>query len=267
MEEITVHTLGYHDMFSARYGKLENLTVLQVGEATLVIETPYHTIRSLFEMKYLRSKSPVTKIDAVIATHIDADHIAGIDLLIWSKVFEENSKLLLITHPEIAEQIWQRIRTAFEISRVDMETKLELRDYVDFIELKLGETVKVPQLGIEVETFRRSTHHAPFLSIAFRVLVDRMPILGYSGDTSFDQELIDFLAKGRDYPIIHEVGSYEKGSKAHTNIEELLELPTEIQKRLYLNHIPFVIEEKILQRIKEAGLPIHIANALNNITI
>ena len=116
-------------------------------------------------------------------------------------------------------------------------------------------------------TFRRSTHHAPFLSIAFRIFVDRTPILGYSGDTSFDRELVNFLAKGEDYPIIHEVGSYKKGSKAHTNIEELLELPTEIQKRLYLNHIPFVLEEKILQRIKETDSPIYIANALNNITI
>lgn len=267
MKEITAHTLGYHDMFSARYGKRENLTVLQIGDTTLVIETPYHIIRSLFEMKDLRSKSSVTKIDAVIVTHIDADHIAGIDLLIWSKVFEENSKLLLITHPEIAEQIWQRIRTAFEISRIDMKTRLELKDYVDLVELKLGETVEIPQLGIKVETFRRSTHHAPFLSIAFRVLVDKTPVLGYSGDTSFDRELIDFLAKGEDHPIIHEAGSYEEGSKAHTNVEELLKLPAEIQKRLYLNHIPFILEEEILQKIKETGSPIRIANALNDIVI
>ncbi|MCK4592355.1 hypothetical protein KAT63_02850 [Candidatus Parcubacteria bacterium] len=267
MKEITAYTLGYHDMFSARYGKLENLTVLQIGNMALAIEAPYHIIRSLFKMKDLKSKSSVTKIDALLVTHIDADHISGIDLLIWSKVFEENSKLLLITHPEVAEQIWHRIRTAFEISRIDMKTKLELKDYVDLVELKLGETVEIPQFGIEVETFHRSTHHAPFLSIAFRLLVDRTPILGYSGDTSFDQELIDFLAKNGDHPIIHEAGSYKKDSKAHTNIEELLTLPIEIQKRLYLNHIPFVLEEKILQRIKEASSPIHIANALNKITI
>ena len=266
MKEIIMHTLGYHDMFSARYDKPENLTVLQIGGATLVIETPYHTIGSLFRTKNLKSNSLVTKIDATIVTHIDADHIAGIDPLIWSKVFEENSKLLLITHPEIAEQIWQRIRTAFEISRTDMKTKLEFNDYVDFVELKLGETIEVPQLGIEVETFRRSTHHAPFLSIAFRVLVDGTPILGYSGDTSFDQELIGFLTKSENYPIIHEVGSYEKNSRIHTHIEELLTLPAEIQERLYLNHIPFVLEKEIFQRIKETSSPIHIANALNDIT-
>lgn len=267
MKEITAYTLGYHDMFSARYGKLENLTVLQIGNMALVIEAPYHIIRSLFEMKDLKSKSSVTKIDALLVTHIDADHISGIDLLIWSKVFEENSKLLLITHPEVAEQIWRRIRTAFEISRIDMKTKLELKDYVDLVELKLGETVEIPQLGIAVETFCHSTHHAPFLSIAFRIFVDEMPILGYSGDTSFDQELIGFLAKNEDYPIIHEAGSYEKGSRAHTNIKELLTLPPEIQKRLYLNHIPYLLEEKILQEIKETGSSIRIANALNGANI
>ncbi|MEA1936745.1 MAG: MBL fold metallo-hydrolase [Patescibacteria group bacterium] len=267
MKEITMHTLGYHDMFSARYGVAENLTVLEVNGKTIVIEAPAQIAATLPRMKTLRSESELTHVDALIITHIDADHVAGFDSLIWHKVFGENSKLLLITHPEIAKQLWQRVRTAFEIDRIDMKTERQLEDYVNLIELKLGETIKVPQFGIEMETFHRSTHHAPFLSIAFRVFVDRMPILGYSGDTSFDSELIEFLAKGESYPIIHEAGSYTVGNQAHTHIEELLTLPVKIQKRLYLNHIPFVFEEKILQRIKEASSPIQIANALNDITI
>lgn len=267
MKKIGVHTLGYHDMFSVASGGLENLTVLEVNGKTLVIEAPAHITATLPRIATLISESELTRVDALIVTHVDADHVAGFDSLIWHKVFGENSKLLLITHPEIAEQLWQRIRTAFEIDRVDMETERQLKDYVDLVELKLGETIEVPQLGVEVETFHRSTYHAPFLSIAFCVLVDRTPILGYSGDTSFDQELIDFLSKNGDYPIIHEAGSYVAGSRSHTYLDELLTLPVKIQERLYLNHIPIVLEESILQRIKELSSPIHIANELNNINI
>lgn len=267
MKGITIRTFGYHDMFSVATGGLENLTVLEVNGKTIVIEAPAHITATLPRMKKLRSESELTHVDALIITHVDADHVAGFDSLIWHKVFGENSKLLLITHPEIAKQLWQRVRTAFEIDRIDMKTERQLEDYVDLVELKLGETIKVPQLGLEVETFYRSTHHAPFLSIAFLVLVDRIPILGYSGDASFDLELIEFLAKKGDYPIIHEAGSYVAGSQSHTYFDELLTLSVEIQKRLYLNHIPIVLEENILQRIKESGSSMHIANELNYIIV
>lgn len=121
--------------------------------------------------------------------------------------------------------------------------------------------------GIEIETFKRSTKYAPFISIAFCILREGNPVLAYSGDASFDLELIEFLAKKGDYPIIHEAGSYAVGSQAHTHFDELLTLPVEIQKRLYLNHIPITLEENILQRIKETNSPIRIASELNNITV
>ena len=267
MEEITIHTLGYHDMFSVGAGGLENLTVLEINGKTIAIESPSHITATLPNIEILRSESEVTKVDALIVTHIDADHIAGFDSLIWHKVFGENSKLLLITHPDIAKQLWQRIKTAFETDRIDMRTKRHMEDYIELVELKLGKTIEIEKLGIEIETFRRSTKHAPFLSIAFRVLKKGIPVLAYSGDTSFDLELIEFLAKEEDYPIVHEAGSYAVGSQAHTFIDELLLLPAEIQERLYLNHIPAILEEKILQRIKEAGSPIRIAKELNDITV
>ena len=267
MKEIIVHTFGYHDMFSVGAGGLENLTVIEINGKTIAIESPSHIMATLPNVKALRSESEVTKVDASIVTHIDADHIAGLDSLLWHKVFGENSKLLLITHPKIAKQLWQRIRTAFEIDRIDMKTKRQLEDYVELVELELGKTIKIEELGIEIETFKRSTKHAPFISIAFCILKDGNPILAYSGDTSFDLELIEFLAKKGDYPIIHEAGSYAVGSQAHTHFDELLMLPVEIQKRLYLNHIPITLEENILQRIKETNSPIRIVSELNNITV
>lgn len=261
--ETRIRTLGYHDMFSVRFGGLENLTLLETEGKTLAIEIPSHAALSLAKAKDVRSKSPATKIDATLATHADYDHIGGIDPLIWSKVFEEKTKLLLITEKEVMDQIWQRIKTAFEISRVNMTTKLELKDYANLIKLKMGEEIAIPNFGIEIETFRRSTKHAPFASIAFCILKDEKPILGYSGDTAFDPELINFLTKGGEHPIIHEAGAYSTNSPSHTDIEDLLTLPRETQQQLYLNHIPKILEPMIRKKIKQANSPIRIANKLN----
>ncbi|MFA6097482.1 MAG: MBL fold metallo-hydrolase [Candidatus Paceibacterota bacterium] len=261
-DKTRVRTIGYHDMFSVGAGGLENLTVIETNGMTLAIEAPAHITATLPNIKDMGSMSAITKTDALIVTHVDADHVAGLDSLIWHKVFGEHSKLLLATHKEIAGQLWQRIRTAFETSRIDMRSKMKFEDYVELVELPLGKTAIIEKLGIGIETFHRSTIHAPFLSIAFKVLRKGEPILAYSGDTSFDPELIGFLAKNGKHPIIHETGSYSIGTRSHTHIEELLAQPEEVQKRLYINHIPKALETAIRDRIEKANSPIRIANEL-----
>ncbi len=257
-----IHAIGYHDMFSLRYGGLENLTIVEIDGKTLAIEAPSHITGSLPNIQGIGSDSKITKTDALIVTHIDADHTSGFDYLLWSKVFEENSKLLLITHKEVADQLWQRIRTAFEISRIDMKTKMKMEDYVNLIELKFRERTPIPYLGIGVETFRRSTKHAPFISIAFKVWKNEEIVLAYSGDTSFDPELIGFLAKGGDHPITHEAGSYSAKSPSHTSVDELLALPDNIQRRIYMNHLPWTLKKEIMEKIKKADSPLRSAHEL-----
>ena len=264
VKKIQIKAPGYHDMFSVSTGGLENLTVLEINEKTIVIEAPAH-ITATMPNVIIESASVLTKVDALIITHSDADHIAGLDSLIWHKLFGENSRLLLITHKEVAKQLWQRISTAFETDRVDGKTPRDFDHYVEFIELKLGETTYINHLGIKIESFKRSTKHAPFLSIAFRVLQKGTLLIAYSGDTSFDPELIEFLVKGENHPVIHEVGSYTVGSTSHTHIEELLTLPKDIQARMFINHIPISLEEMIRRRIKEEKSPIRFANELKNI--
>lgn len=250
-------------MFSVAAGGLENLTILEIDGKTLAIEAPAHITVTAPNMKGLRSKSSLTKIDAVIVTHIDADHAAGIDSLIWHKIFGEKSKFLLITHKDVYDQLWKKIEAAFATSRIDLQSKTKFEDYAEFFELKFGKTTSIEKIGVEIETFSRSTKHKPILCIAFRIVRNGKAILAYSGDTSFDPELIEFLAKDGKHPIMHEAGSYGIGSKSHTHIEELLRLPIDIQKRLYINHIPKALEQEVRKKITDENSPIKIANELN----
>jgi ribonuclease BN (tRNA processing enzyme) len=261
-----IHTIGYNDMFSTKIGGLENLTVIEAKRKTLAIEAPFHITKSLpypHNFKYIGSPDKIMKVDALIVTHIDADHVSGFDYLLWDKVFVEKTKLILITHKAVAKDIWQRIKRSFGTSRIDMVTKMKLEDYVDLITLEFGKKTPIPALGIEIETFHRSTKHAPFVSIAFKIWKNKKSVLAYSGDTSFDPELIEFLAQGGNHPIIHEIGAYAPGSLAHTHIDELLTLETDIQERLFVNHVPLILEDMIKKIIKTANSPIRIAYELN----
>jgi len=59
------------------------------------------------------AKSTLTKIDHILITHIDSDHIGGIAQLLWCKKFGEGEKLSLITHPHIRDDLWKTLEPAF----------------------------------------------------------------------------------------------------------------------------------------------------------
>lgn len=249
-------------MFSP-YG-WENLTILEINSKTLAIEVPCHITKSMAKLPHSDPEIPWRKINAVLVTHPDEDHKAGIGTLVLIKKYAEKEKLAMIALPDTASAIWEGFSASAKISREDRKTKSVFSDYINLTRLQFGKSTYIPQLGIHIESFHRSTRHAEYLfgSLAFRVLKNKIPILAYSGDTAFDPELIDFLAKGEDHPIIHEVGSYSSNSHSHTDIEQLLTLPYYIQKRIYLNHIPWTLENAIKEKIKMTNSPIRIAYEL-----
>jgi ribonuclease BN (tRNA processing enzyme) len=102
--------------------------------------------------------------------------------------------------------------------------------------------------GLEIESFKRSTIHGPFDTLTFKLLYKGEYILGYSGDTVADKELIDWLLEGGKHPIVHEVGS--ESPVCHTTPDELIELvPAEESSRVYYNHLIGRSEKKL----KDAG--------------
>ncbi len=266
MNGITIHILGYNDMFSP--DGWENLIFLDIkhkGEnKILAIEAPCHITKSIAKLPHSETEIPGRKIDAVLVTHPDEDHKSGIGTLMFVKKYADKEKLTLIALPDTASAVWEGFSSSAKVSRENGKTKTGFDNYVNLIELQFGKRTELPQFGVQIESFWRSTRHAEYLfgSLAFRILKNKIPILAYSGDTAFDPELISFLAKDEGYPIIHEVGSYSPKSSSHTSIEEILTLPRRIQERIYLNHIPRTLENKIREKIEKANSPIRMAYEL-----
>lgn len=243
----------------------ENLTLLEVNGNILAIEAPCHITKSMAKIPHSGSETPWRKINAVLVTHPDEDHKSGIGTLIFVKKYAEKEKLALIALSDTASAIWKGFSASAKISRDNGKTKKAFADYIDLTELEFGKKTYLQQFGVCIETFHRSTKHAEYLfgSLAFKILKNNEPILAYSGDTAFDPELIEFLAKGGNHPIIHEVGSYSPNSSSHTDIEQLLGLPRTVQERIYLNHIPWTLENMIKEKIEQKNSPIKMAYELN----
>jgi ribonuclease BN (tRNA processing enzyme) len=108
---------------------------------------------------------------------------------------------------------------------------LGLLDYCDRTDLLCGVT-RLGPLRIE----RRFTrHHIP--TTAVRVSIDgrRRPLLGYSADTAFDPDLIDWLAEADC--VIHETNY-----GTHTPLASLLLLPEALRARMRLIHYPDTLD-------------------------
>lgn len=86
--------------------------MVQNAGQTLLIDCPAHTLRSLASSNVV-SQHIQTRVDIVLITHMDADHIAGLEQLLWWKRYVEGKKLALCTLPQIYEQLRERFKPGF----------------------------------------------------------------------------------------------------------------------------------------------------------
>ena len=104
---------------------------------------------------------------------------------------------------------------------------LGLLDYCDRTDLLRG----VTQLGpLRIER-RFTRHHIPTTALRVSLAGRARPLLGYSADTAFDPDLIDWLAEAD--LIVHETNY-----GTHTPLSSLLLLPAELRDRMRLIHYP-----------------------------
>lgn len=108
---------------------------------------------------------------------------------------------------------------------------LGLLDYCQRTDLLAG----VTQLGpLRIER-RFTRHHIPTTALRVSLAGRARPLLGYSADTAFDPDLIDWLAEAD--LIIHETNY-----GTHTPLSSLLLLPAETRARMRLIHYPDALD-------------------------
>ncbi len=226
-EGLSVLVLGTGDAFSAE--RYSSCLALRCGASWLLVDCP-HPIRKILReaSRPLSLDLDVDAFEAVVLTHLHADHASGVEGFGYFSHFVCGRRARLACHPGVAAGLWEgHLRSGMgalmEPGGVPEEKGLE--DWFELVALDTERPVRIGPFEIEC---RPTLHHIPTTALRIRAGGSS---LGYSADTAFDPELIEWL--GEADLVIHETNF-----GAHTPYEDLAGLPEALRRRMRLIHYP-----------------------------
>ena len=172
----------------------------------------------------------IRSVDDIVLTHLHGDHCNGLESVGFKRPVyrlrgESHIRPRLHTHPEAARRVWERLAPAMDAPFLRPGEPSTLDDFFDLRTFTIGEPFEV--CGLTIET-RTTIHPIPTVGL---LISDGTRTLGWSGDTAFDQDHIQWL--DRADLIVHETNL----GPAHTNVGMLNALPERIRAKLRLTHI------------------------------
>jgi len=221
--------LGIGDAFtSTSFG---TSALIDTGSSYMLIDCPDLIHRAVREASEIAGWSvPLTDIRDVIITHLHGDHCNGLESFGFAWLVERlkghtDLKPTIHTHEKAAARLWARLAPAMDapITAGGRASRLE-----DFFNLNIISPEQEAEIaGLRV-VCRHTIHPVPTIGL---LMSDHEWTLGWSGDTVFDQDHIDWLS-GSDI-IVHEANV----GPAHTHIELLNQLPDEIREKMRVTHV------------------------------
>jgi len=227
--------LGVGDAFTRRHfnsGALIKAPDAPDGPGGFVmIDCPDPIHRVLHEAAVTAGwKVTASEIHDIIITHLHGDHCNGLESFgFWHLVRRGNDPSLPIprlhTHVPAAARLWEKLAPAMDGATSPSGLRM-LNSIYEVRELDPQWQAQVAELTVRC----RFTQHA--LPCTGLLISDGKSTLGWSGDTFFDPDHLDWLSEAD--LIVHEAG----GKPFHTDIEQLATLPEPIRKKLRLIHVP-----------------------------
>lgn len=235
--------LGVGDAFTALH--YSTCLALEAEGSMVLVDCP-HPVQKMMREASLASGVEITpaRVDAVILTHLHADHCSGLEGLGYWTFFREKRKLPLYLHRDVLAELWQGHLSAGMAQLLPAVgapfVHMGLHDYFD---VRLIDESAPTNCGPFTIECRKTIHHVPTtalrLSAAGRTL-------GHSADTAFDRSLIDWLAEAD--LVVHETNY-----GVHTPYADLAALPPALREKMRLVHYPddFDLANSIIEPLKE----------------
>jgi ribonuclease BN (tRNA processing enzyme) len=220
--------LGVGDAYSSLY--YSSCVAVEAEGRWLLVDCP-HPIRKILREGSARSgpRLDVGSFDAVVITHVHADHCSGLEGLGFFAHFVLHRRMKLLAHPRVADGLWGGRLSGGMGEVADPATWASRRkvfsDYFDLEPLDEEHGVRVGPFEIEC---RRTRHPVPTTALRIR---GGGSCLGLSSDTAFDPRLVGWLAEA-------DLFLHETGPSIHTPYDALVALPPEIRRKARLIHYP-----------------------------
>jgi ribonuclease BN (tRNA processing enzyme) len=218
---------GIGDAFSARwYG---SSALIRSSEGLVAIDCP-GGVMSMYRQAAEVAPWPVhaTEVSDILLTHLHGDHSDGLETMGFTNRYLRTPARRPRLHalPEVLERVWEKLAPAMDGRTRAGGEESTLHDYFEPCPISPGEVHTIGDLSVEC---RRTVHSVPCMALR---IADGHHTLGWSGDTEFVPELVDWLAQAD--VVVHECGEQFK----HTSWEDLTSLPAELQSRILLIHLP-----------------------------
>lgn len=232
--------LGVGDAFTARYHS--TCAAVRSGGRTLLIDCP-HPIRRV--MADAAVGIDVSDIDGLVVTHCHADHVSGVEPLLFFAHFVLRRRLPVLAHPRVLDDLWHgHLKAGMHRLRSPEGTYRTLAFEDVAVPVPLLETAPTTFAGFRIE-IRRTLHHIPTYALR---LHDESSSLGWSADTAYDPELIAWLAEADRF--VHETNY-----GAHTPYAKLAALPEALRAKMWLVHYPdeFNVDASVIEPLRQGG--------------
>ncbi|ANE47412.1 beta-lactamase [Paenibacillus swuensis] len=216
---ITLEMMGTGSAFAKNY--FNNNALLYVNDATIMIDCGITAPAALHKM----GKS-FGEIDAVIVTHLHADHIGGLEEFAFQMKFLYERKPKIIVPEALLHPLWENSLRA----GLEQEGIQSLDCYFEVYPVKEREPFAVTE-GLTIEYTQ--TEHIPG-KLSYSLFIGEHTF--YSADLQFDLALLEYVHHERKCRTILHDCQLSLPGVVHAGIDQLLTLPTDIQRKIYLMH-------------------------------
>ena len=217
---LQLQMLGTGSAFAKQY--YNNNALLRDPAYTLLIDCGVTAPAALHQLNI-----SLGDIDSVLITHIHADHVGGLEELAFRMKFTYQRKMVLYVAEDLAEPLWENtlkgglyqegeitaLEDIFEVRLLKPHTPVKLSDHLNIELIPTKHIAGKPSYSLYINDS-----------------------IFYSSDMRFDPQLLEQLVYTRSCrTILHECQLTGQG-EVHTTLAELLGLPKELQRIIYLMH-------------------------------